>query len=132
MTEWESYRLPDFLLFSPRTYWRLFELHNDALWPLPLLTLAAGFLASGLALFRPSVAARIVPIFLAILWAWIAWSFFWTRYATINWAAIYVAPLFALQGVLLLASAAASRMEFSAHGPARGMAIALLALALIY
>ena len=41
MTEWESYRLSDFLLFSPRTYWRLFELHNEALWPLPLLAMKA-------------------------------------------------------------------------------------------
>lgn len=132
MTEWESYRLSDFLLFSPRTYWRLFELHNDALWPLPLFTLAAGLLAGGLALLRPKAASRAVPILLAILWAWIAWSFFCTRYATINWAAIYIAPLFALQATLLLAIAAASRMEFNARGPARVTAIALLALALLY
>jgi hypothetical protein len=132
MTEWESYRLSDFLLFSPRTYWRLFELHNDSLWPLPLLTLAAGFLAGGLALLRPRAAAHAVPILLAILWAWIAWSFFWTRYATINWAAVYVAPLFALQAALLLVIGAASRWEFDARGPRRLADIALLALALLY
>ena len=32
MLDW-SYRLSDFLLFSPRVYWRMFELHNAALWP---------------------------------------------------------------------------------------------------
>ena len=34
--EWWSYASRDFLLFSPRVYWRMFELHNEALWPLPL------------------------------------------------------------------------------------------------
>ena len=35
------------LLFSPRVYWRLFELHNEALWPLqvPALLLGAAILA---------------------------------------------------------------------------------------
>ena len=30
------------MLFSPRVYWRLFELHNAALWPLHVATLAVG------------------------------------------------------------------------------------------
>ena len=132
MTDWGSYRLSDFLLFSPRTYWRMFELHNDALWPLPLLTLAAGCLAGGLALLRPRTASRTVPVLLAILWAWIAWSFFWTRYATINWAAIYVAPLFALQAALLLVTGATSGLKFGRRGAARLVAIGLLALAIFY
>ena len=37
MSEWWTYRPEDFLLFSPRVYWRMFELHNAALWPLQLL-----------------------------------------------------------------------------------------------
>ena len=45
MSEWWSYRAEDFLLFSPRVYWRMFELHNAAFWPLHLLTLAAGLIA---------------------------------------------------------------------------------------
>ena len=40
MTEWWTYRPSDFLLFSPRTYHRLFELYNEWLWPAqPLVTL---------------------------------------------------------------------------------------------
>src|SRR5690349_20103288 len=42
MSEWWSYRLSDFLLFSPRTYHRLFELHNIALWPMHVAALALG------------------------------------------------------------------------------------------
>ena len=44
MSEWWTYRPEDFLLFSPRVYWRMFELHNAALWPLHVLTLAAGLI----------------------------------------------------------------------------------------
>ena len=29
MSEWWTYRLSDFLLYAPRTYFRLFELYND-------------------------------------------------------------------------------------------------------
>src|SRR5262245_6330489 len=42
MSEWWTYRPEDFLLFSPRVYWRMFELHNAALWPLQVPVLAAG------------------------------------------------------------------------------------------
>ena len=44
MSEWWTYRAVNFLLFSPRVYWRMFELHNAALWPLHVLTLAAGLI----------------------------------------------------------------------------------------
>ena len=33
MSEWWTYRLSDFLMFSPRTYYRLFELYNAEVWP---------------------------------------------------------------------------------------------------
>ncbi|MGQ9369209.1 DUF6064 family protein [Azospirillum sp. ST 5-10] len=94
MAAWWTYRPEDFLLFSERVYWRLFELHNAAVWPLPLLTLALG-LAMAL---RPG---RWAALALAALWAFVGWSFFWERYATVNWAASYVAPAFALEALLL-------------------------------
>ena len=40
MVEWSRYGLEDFLLFSASTYQRLFELHNAAWWPAPLLGLS--------------------------------------------------------------------------------------------
>ena len=33
MAVWLSYSLSDFLLFTPHTYYRLFELYNRAIWP---------------------------------------------------------------------------------------------------
>ncbi len=102
MSEWWTYRFSDFVLFSPRVYYRLFELHNQALWPSQLLSVALG-LAILFVLLRPTRGRhRIVPALLGALWIWVAWAFLWERYATINWASAYVAPVFALQGLALL------------------------------
>ena len=65
MSEWWTYRA-EFLLFSPRVYWRMFELHNAALWPLHLLTLAAGLIAILLIARRPGSGARWLAPILAI------------------------------------------------------------------
>lgn len=134
MSEWTTYGLSDFLLFSPRAYWRLFELHNAALWPLPLATLAAGLIALALVLFRPRHHARWIALILAVLWAWVGWSFFWQRYAAINWAAAYVAPLFALQAALLLViGARRNRLSFDRRGAAGIAGVALIVFAtLVY
>lgn len=105
MSEWWSYRPEDFLLFSPRVYWRLFELHNAALWPGQFAAVAALAILVWLAATRPDGHGRFIAAALAVAWAFVGWSFVWNRYATINWAAEYLAPLFALQ-VLLLAFAA--------------------------
>lgn len=101
MSEWWSYRPEDFLLFAPRAYWSLFELANEALWPLPLVSLATGAAVLVL-LFRPRPwSARIIAALLAAAWAWVGWSFLGGRYASINWAAEYVAPLFYVEALLL-------------------------------
>lgn len=105
MSEWWTYRLEDFLLFSPRVYWRLFEAQNAALWPLPLATTLAGLSLAGLILHRPGRAMVWTGLLLAPLWGFVAWFFLLQRYAGINWAAAYAAPAFAVQALLLLAAA---------------------------
>ena len=102
MSEWWTYRPEDLLLFSPRVYWRMFELHNAALWPLQLLATAAGLFVILLVAWRPRGSAPWLALLLAIVWIFVGWSFLWNRYADINWAAAYVAPAFAVEGVLLL------------------------------
>jgi hypothetical protein len=106
MSEWWTYELSDFLLFSHRVYVRLFELHNEALWPAQVVTLLIGAGILGAMVNPGRLAPRVVPLALGTLWLWIAWSFFGQRYATINWAALYVAPVFAAQGLALIALAA--------------------------
>jgi Family of unknown function (DUF6064) len=127
MSEWWTYRLTDFALFSSRVYHRLFELQNEALWPGQIAALALGLILIWW-LARPSPAAgRIVPAALAVAWLWIAWSFFWRSYATINWAAAYLAPVIALQGVLLLWLGAVGRsFEVRAAPMVRAGALGLL------
>jgi len=131
MSEWWTYTLSDFLLFSPRVYYRLLELHNRALWPAHLLTAAIG-LAILLMLLRPVRGReRGIPALLGALWLWIAWSFVFERYATINWAALYVVPAFILQGLLLLGMAARGGLAFAVVRTGRDAAgIGLFALAL--
>lgn len=103
MSEWLSYRPADFLMFSPRVYERLFELHNQALWPLQLLALALGG-AMLFALLHPRPwSSRLVAALLAVGWVFVAWAFLWQRYVPINWGIRHVIPLFVLQALLLIA-----------------------------
>lgn len=102
MSEWSSYTLSDLLMFSARTYYRLIELYNLAVWPLHLLAAAAG-VALVLCTRRANERnARISAVVLGMSWLWVAWAFHAGRYATINSAAPYFAAGFAVQGVLLI------------------------------
>lgn len=109
MSEWWTYRLSDFLMFSPRTYWRLVELYNQAIWPAQVLALAAGLVLLWLAADWRGHGGRWVAGLLALAWLWVAWAFHWERYASINWAAQYVAMAFALQALLLIVLGAPGR-----------------------
>ena len=102
MSEWWTYSLSDFLLFSPRTYYRLFELYNLAIWPMQLVALAGGFAI--LWAWRRGGAAhgRIIAGVLAAGWLWVAWAYLLGHYDTVNWAARYFALGFALQALLLI------------------------------
>lgn len=102
MGEWWTYGLSDFLLFSPRTYYRLFELYNAAVWPLQIGTIVLGVVLLAAAVKGGLTAQRLVYIGLALCWLWVAWGFFHQHYATINWAADYVAAAFVAQAGLLL------------------------------
>jgi hypothetical protein len=122
MQEWWTYSLSDFLLFSPRTYYRLLQRYNEAVWPAQLLTLALGVGILAL-LRRPSARQRqIIGGILALLWAWIAWGFLWQRYATINWVISYVAPAFVLEALVLLWwGGVRGRLRFQASQSLAGM-----------
>ena len=102
MQDWWSYTLSDFLLFSPRVYYRMIERYNESVWPAQLLTMAVGVGILG-ALRRPSARqGRIIAGILALLWMWVAWAFLLQRYATINPAIRYIVPLFVLEALLLV------------------------------
>ncbi|MEN3950197.1 DUF6064 family protein [Iodidimonas sp. SYSU 1G8] len=102
MDHWLSYSLEDFLLFSPSTYYRLFESLNVSAWPLHLVTLAFGVLL--VAMLRRQVWWRgyAIATGLAACWLWVAWAYHLERYAGINWAAPWLAGAFAAQALLLI------------------------------
>jgi hypothetical protein len=106
VTEWWTYRPEDFLLFSPRAYWRMFELHNSQYWPLHLVMLAAGIGMVILVLRQHRDHGFWIALTLAALWIFVGWSFLWNRYMPINWAMAYVAPVFGGEALLLAIAAA--------------------------
>ncbi|OHV79734.1 DUF6064 family protein [Ensifer sp. LCM 4579] len=99
MEIWTTYDLADFLMFSPRVYFRLIERYNQAVWPLQVAFVAGGLLALVLVMKRNR--AIVLPA-LAAAWVFCAWEFLWTRYAVINWPASYAAAAFLLQAGLLI------------------------------
>ncbi|HUX89715.1 MAG TPA: DUF6064 family protein [Gallionellaceae bacterium] len=132
MTEWWSYSLRDLLMFSPHTYYRLFELYNIELWPLQLIALALGGSVFLLWRHRSDMAARAIAAILALCWLWVAWAYHWQRYATISLAADYYALAFALEALLLLwLGVLRGRLTFAPAGSVRqrfGLLLFLLAL----
>ena len=102
MSEWWTYTLSDFLLFSPRTYYRLLELYNLAIWPAQLAGVAIGCAIVALLVGKHRRRDRIIAGLLAVCWLWVAWAFHYQRYAQINWAAPWFAAAFAFQALLLV------------------------------
>lgn len=101
MSEWWTYSLRDLLLFSPQTYYRLFELHNTEWWPLPIITLVLGFALLFLLIRGNAQSGRLAAAALALCWLWVAWAFHWQRYAAINPAGGYFTLAFAVEALLL-------------------------------
>jgi hypothetical protein len=131
VSEWWTYHLSSFLLFSPHTYGRLIERYNAAIWPWQFAGLAAG-LAIGCALVRPSAAAtRIALLLLSACWLWVAFGFQFRRYATINWAAIEFAWAFGAEAAVLALAAATGILRIERADRAPGwVGLALFGFAL--
>lgn len=102
MSDWISYRLVDFLMFSPRVYYRLVERYNNDVWPLQIIFFAGALLVLTLGVQHKNRAIAFPA--LAAAWAFCAWQFLWMRYAVINWPVSYAAATFLLQASLLVVS----------------------------
>jgi hypothetical protein len=134
VSEWWSYRLGSFLLFSQRTYGSLVASYNADVWPLQPVLVALGLAALVVALrSRSPLHARWVWLLLGGAWLWVAWAFHFSRFSTINWAAPYLAWVFALQGLALLwVGAVRQGLCFHARAPVRtGMGAGIVCLALL-
>lgn len=134
MSDWWTYSLSDLLMFSKATYFRLFELHNLALWPVQWLALAAGVALFACLWHGGARAGRAAALLLALAWLHVAWRYFAQRYATIHTGAPLFAIGFAAQAVLLLWLA--SRRQAPRLTPALGtlgkLALGIALVALVY
>jgi hypothetical protein len=128
MSGWWTYTLSDFLLFSPRTYYRLLELYNFAIWPVQIVAVGIGIAILAAMVNRRN---RTLAGLLALCWLWIAWAFHYQRYAQINWVASWFAAAFALQGLLLIMlGVIAGRAKFQpASNAALRIATSIVAIA---
>jgi hypothetical protein len=102
MSEWWSYSVSDLLMFSARTYYRMFELYNLAIWPAQLIAAAAALAILVCVARGGVVSGRAAAALLAACWLWVAWAFHSERYAAINSAGDSFAIAFALEALLLL------------------------------
>jgi hypothetical protein len=116
MSEWWTYSLADFLMFAPRTYYRMIELYNLAIWPVQLVGVAIGLGIATLLAGKRHVQPRIINGLLSGCWLWIALAFHWQRYAQINWAASWFAAAFALEALLLLGCTVTGRLALAPAG----------------
>lgn len=131
MPEWWTYRLSDFLMFTPGTYYRLFERQNEALWPLQLFTLALGLVLTGTA-WQVAGRRQVLPGLLAMVWVFVAWAFHWQDYAPINLAAKWFAAAFVLEALLLAGWAARMAATPTAASRSRvGLVMSLFGLGLL-
>ncbi len=113
MSEWWTYRLSSFLLFSSQTYYRLFELYNAAIWPAQIAAVGLGLSVPVLARRATAAAGRGIAAILAAGWLFVAIAFHAGRYATINWAAVYFAWACGLEAALLVwAGVVGARIRF--------------------
>jgi hypothetical protein len=139
-SEWWTYHPSNFLMFSPRNYWRLFESINATYGPAAWTLVALSLLWLVLRMRRvgregrsssSAFATRLPFGVLAAIWGFVAWAFLLERYATINWPARYFAAAFALQAALLGLLAASNGLCASTGIRARsiaGLGLALWAL----
>jgi uncharacterized protein DUF6064 len=134
MPDWLTYRLSDFLLFSPRTYYRMFELYHAEIWPIHVVVLASVVAIAVLLRREEEWPGRVIAGLLAAWWLWVAIAFHLQRYAPINWAARYFAGLFAIQALLLVwYGVVRGRLRFGvSREPTAFMAVGLLLFALVF
>ncbi len=122
MSAWQSYSLADSMMFSKETYFRLFELHNRALWPVQLGVLVSAIAVVMLAAPGRSWRGRTIAAIFAGFWLLCAWSYHLDRYAQIHLAAPLFAAGFALQALLLLwLGVARGRVTISAGSGRAGL-----------
>ena len=133
MDAWWTYGIADLVLFTPETYFRLFELHHLEWWPMQLASLAMAVVILLCLWLKPAWGGRVIAILLAASWGWVGWAFLHLRFAPIHWVANWYAVAFFLQALLLFIYGVSRRgMEFETGNTVRaGIGVFVLPGALL-
>jgi uncharacterized membrane protein YwaF len=133
MDAWWTYGITDLVLFTPETYFRLFELYHRDWWPMQLACLAMAVVILLCLWLRPARGGRVIAILLAASWGWVGWAFLHLRFAPIHWVANWYAVAFFLQALLLFIYGVSRRgMEFETGNTVRtGIGVVVLLFALL-
>lgn len=133
MSTWFSYRLSDFILFSERVYWRLFDQVNDLAGVFLPVLIALGCLLLVGVWSRHRAVRTATSVLLAAFWVSSAVLFLWFFYTPVNWAARYVVPFFILEAGLIVLFSFTGQLNRSLHrNDVKGwLGLVLLAYAVI-
>ena len=133
MDEWWTYGIADLVLFTPETYFRLFELHHRDWWPMQLASLVMAVVILLCLWRKPARGGRVIAILLAASWAWVGWAFLHLHFAPIHWVANGYAVAFLLQALLLFGfGVSRNGVEFEAGNTLRaGVGVFILLGALL-
>ena len=107
----QSFSLRDLLIFSPESYFKLFEISNQALWPFQLPLLLLALLAIALIYKRPHFTSKLIYSGLGLIWVFVAYWYFNLHYSQISTYAHYLAYAFYAQACLLFMFAFFSNSE---------------------
>ena len=125
----------DLLIFSPESYFRLFERSNQAFWPFQLAVIAVALLMFYLALVRTVRSQLFILSGLGFFWLVSGWWFVYRFYTQINTMAGWYLWLFVVQIVLLLLYAILDSRKTSLYRPAGdamlGLGMGIVAYALL-
>lgn len=111
MQAWFSYSLHDLLIFSEESYFRLYELANQALWPLQIPLVFSAILAMWLTRSKHEYARHIILLWLVIIWLFVGLWFVNGFYSQINTLAKPLSYLFLIESFLLALSAVLTRRD---------------------
>ena len=106
--------------FTSDEFLGVFVVYNAAIWPAQIVGYLIGLLVVGAVFSKGRLGTRLAFTVLAGMWLWNGLVDHLLFFSTINPAAIVFAVLFALQGVVLMASAASpSAVRFELRNDAR-------------
>jgi hypothetical protein len=121
-------RLP----FSHDAFLDVFGAYNAALWP-AIVALWAVTVAMVVIWMRRRLEGRIVPVALAVHWAWSGIGYHWMYFSRINPAAVWFGGLFVAQALVFGWLALGSRARFTLGANSRGrLGAALVIYAIAY